>query len=172
MKNIIKFVSIIFFLTGCSENKPILPSKIYAGLNMVSESPNSKGWFASKYRNGRYVQTNGKIGNFNSKPFKRLSRRAKMYKRFVQDVDKIGKVGNVVEGFVIAYDIVDDGNLKTSNAINGTLTLVAIVFPASAPFIGVYFAADFIFNFDETIDNHSNGIQFFENGLQIFENEK
>jgi len=125
-----------------------------------------------KYRDGRYVQTNGKIGNFNSKPFKRLSRRAKMYKRFVQDVNKIKRVATVVQGAVIFYDVADDGNLKTSNAINGTLTAIAIFFPASAPFIGVYFAADFIFNFDETIDNHSNGIQIFENGLQIFENEK
>jgi len=64
MKNIIKYVGIILFLTGCSGNKPILPSKIYTDLNMVVESPNTEGWFVSKYRSGMiFSKKEGAEGN-------------------------------------------------------------------------------------------------------------
>jgi len=112
----------------------------------------------AKLKSGRFTQLNGGTGNFNDRPYKRLSQWAKTNKTFAQNLSKAGKLGNGLVVATTVYDVLDDGNLRTSTAINATLTGVAIAFPAAAPLVLLYGVLDYNFEFSEYIDAHSSGI--------------
>lgn len=122
---------------------------IYSSIGVIGES---------KLKSGTYIQTNGKVGNFNDRPFNKLSQWGKVNKTFAKNLRSIGKVGNVTTAATLAIDILDDGNIKTSTAINSVLTVVALAIPVTAPFVVAYGILDYAFGFSGAIDARSNGI--------------
>ena len=111
-----------------------------------------------KLHSGSYTKLNGTKGNFNDRPFKRLSQWGKANKNFDQGLSKMGKLANGLVVVTTVYDIFDDGNLKTSTVVNASLTALAIVVPVTAPFILGYAVLDYAFGISEYIDANSSGI--------------
>ncbi len=112
----------------------------------------------NRLKSGEYKQLNGKQGNFNNKPYKKLSNWGKANKTFAQNLSKLGGVAN---GLVIAtavYDALDDGNIKTSTVINVGLMALSVAVPVTAPAIIIYGVFDLTFGFSKAIDSSSKGI--------------
>ncbi len=117
-----------------------------------------------KYMGGRYVQTNGKIGNF----LETVSKNAKLSSMKASAFKNAGIVGNVITAGMIGYDIYQDGQIQTSNIINGSLVIVstaaliaatmiatpAVIFGSAVvgTAIFVYGVADFIFDIGGGLD--------------------
>src|SRR5690554_73319 len=111
------------------------------------------------FEKGNYTQTNGKTGNFNDRPYKRLSQNAKANYNFAKDLSKLSKAGNIVAGGTIIYDVLDDGNIKASTVVNAALLTISIAFPPSAVFILGYGVADYFFDFSGRIDSRFGEIK-------------
>jgi len=82
------------------------------------------------FKNGNYRQTNGNIGNFNDKPFKRLSKNAKAHYNFYKDLKSLNKAGiatTVILGSIEISNgaIQDYKNYTTTGYTNGNNTAVA-----------------------------------------------
>ena len=69
-------------------------------------------------------------------------------------VSRLGTTGSILSGAVITYDLLDDGNLRSSSIINGALLGVGLAFPVTAPFIIGYGILDYSFGISDQIDNH------------------
>lgn len=69
-------------------------------------------------------------------------------------VSRLGTAGTVLSGAVITYDLLDDGNLKSSSIINGALLGVGLAFPVTAPFIIGYGILDYTFDISDRIDRN------------------
>ncbi|NDI99427.1 hypothetical protein GWA97_10115 [Flavobacterium sp. LaA7.5] len=66
------------------------------GLEILDFSYNFAGDYGKElFDNGSYKQTNGNIGNFNDRPFKRLSKNAKARYGFAKDLKTLKKAGIV-----------------------------------------------------------------------------
>lgn len=57
-------------------------------------------------------------------------------------VGKFGKISTVLSTTAGAVDLLEDGNVKTSTAVNMGLLAVGLAFPATAPFILAYGVLD------------------------------
>ncbi|MEN8191892.1 MAG: DUF6443 domain-containing protein [Bacteroidota bacterium] len=124
-------------------------------INYAVNISNVTGYLGGKWlKNGRYKQYNGKIGNFNNKDLNRLSKNALFNKNIAQKLNKVGKVGNALTVAVIAYDILDDGNIKSSTVVNSILFSATFAFPVIAPVTITYGLLDLAFGFSETIDQN------------------
>ncbi len=105
------------------------------------------------FKKGSYTQTNGNKGNFQDRPYKKLSQNAKSNYNFSKDLGKLSKAGTIVSAGAIAYDFLDDGNIKTSSVVNGTLLAISLFFPPTAGIVLAYTVADYFFDFSGKIDN-------------------
>lgn len=124
---------------------------------------------ALKYKKGTYTQLNSKTGSYRKLnvntgkldliPDKKLSTTALGAKNFHSTLNKLGKLGTYATVAVIAVDVLDDGNIKASTAVNATLLAVAIAFPVTAPFIAVYGVVDYFVDFSGMIDEEFGGIE-------------
>jgi hypothetical protein len=111
-----------------------------------------------KLNSGSYTQTNGEKGNFNNKPDKKLSQLGKSNKSFAKNLAKMGKVANALTVVIVVADVMDDGNIKASTAINTALTGLAVMVPITAPLILIYGIVDFTFGISGHIDRNYSGI--------------
>src|SRR5690554_1590369 len=83
-------------------------------------------------KSGKYTQTNGNTGNFNDRPYKRLSQNAKAHYNFTKNLrylKKAGTVATVVSGTIdVSNGIIKDyRNYKTTGHTNGQHTITATV---------------------------------------------
>jgi hypothetical protein len=69
-------------------------------------------------------------------------------------VSKLGTAGSALSGAAIGYDLLDDGNLKSSSILNGALLGVGLVFPVTAPFIIGYGILDYTFDAGDCNDRN------------------
>lgn len=73
-------------------------------------------------------------------------------------VGKLGKLSTVLSVVAGAADLLDDGNVKTSTAVNGVLLGVGLAFPVTAPFVLAYGVLDFTFDIGDKLDAQFGGI--------------
>ncbi|MGU9940275.1 hypothetical protein ACNFNZ_17050 [Empedobacter brevis] len=77
-------------------------------------------------------------------------------KAFVNKAGKVaGKLGKVSTALSVAsgaVDVFDDGQVKTSTAVNMTLLAVGLAFPGTAPFILAYGVLDYTFDISGKLD--------------------
>lgn len=69
-------------------------------------------------------------------------------------ISKLGNAGSVLSGGAIAFDLLDDGNLKSSSILNGALLGVGLAFPVTAPLIIGYGILDYTFDIGDRIDRN------------------
>jgi hypothetical protein len=150
---IIQKRSLFFRLNG---GQRVESSEYLQNLGLVYSSAGVIG--DSKLNSGRYTQLNGKTGNFNDRPFKQLSQWGKANKGFAQNLSRVGKLANGLVFATAAYDLLDDGNVKTSTMVNAGLMTLAITVPITAPFVLAYGILDYAFNISGYIDANSSGI--------------
>jgi RHS repeat-associated protein len=67
---------------------------------------------------------------------------------------RLGPASSVLSGVVITYDLLDDGSLKSSSIVNGTLLAAGLIFPATAPFIIGYGILDYTFDISSRLDRN------------------
>jgi hypothetical protein len=67
-------------------------------------------------------------------------------------ISRLGPAGSILSGAAITYDLFDDGNLKSSSILNGTLLIIGLTNPVTAPFILGYGILDYSFGISERID--------------------
>lgn len=77
-------------------------------------------------------------------------------KAFMNNVGKIagklGRLSTALSVLAIGADVVDDGKLKTSSAVNGVLLGVGLAFPVTAPFVLAYGVVDYTFDIGDKLD--------------------
>lgn len=73
-------------------------------------------------------------------------------------VSKLGATANVLSVAAITYDVFDDGQVKTSSVVNGTLLTVALTIPVTAPFIAAYGILDYTFDIGDKLDENFGSI--------------
>ncbi|MEO7173904.1 RHS repeat-associated core domain-containing protein [Flavobacterium sp.] len=129
----------------------------FSTLGLIFSSAGTYGQY--KYLNGTYVQNSGKLGSFLGRTFKRLSANAKSEFVFAENLKSINALGNIVAGGAIAYDILDDGNIKASTVLNASLLTLSILFPPTAGVILAYGIADYFFDISGKIDNNVGQIK-------------
>ena len=108
---------------------------------------------------GQYKQLNGKSGNFNERPFNKLSQWGKVNKTFAENLSKAGKLGNGLVAATALVDVFDDGHVKSSTVVNVALTTLAITVPITAPFVLTYGIIDYVLGMSEKIDANYSGIE-------------
>lgn len=69
-------------------------------------------------------------------------------------VTKLGTAGSVLSGAAITYDLLDDGNLRSSSIVNGALLIIGLTNPVTAPFIIGYGILDYTFDIGDRIDRN------------------
>jgi RHS repeat-associated protein len=75
-------------------------------------------------------------------------------KEIGKSIPKAAKKASYLSGAAIAYDLLDDGNLKSSSVVNGTLLTIGLAFPVTAPFIIGYGILDYSLGIGDRIDKH------------------
>lgn len=102
-----------------------------SGLNILDYLYGAGGDLGKEFfKNGSYRQTNGNIGNFRDRPFKRLSNNAKAHYDFYKDLKGLKKAGvatTVILGSIEIGNgaIQDYKNYTTRGSTNGKNTAVA-----------------------------------------------
>lgn len=71
---------------------------------------------------------------------------------------KLGKLSTTLSVVAGAADLLDDGNVKTSTAVNLGLLTVGLAFPVTAPFVLAYGVLDYTFDIGDKLDAQFGGI--------------
>jgi hypothetical protein len=61
---------------------------------------------------------------------------------------------NILSAAAIAYDVLDDGHVKTSSLVNGGLMAVGLLIPVTAPFVVAYGILDYTFDIGDELDEN------------------
>jgi len=91
--------------------------------------------------------------NINFKPGKIYQAAKSFSKSAGRVLNTAGHYGTILGVGAIAYDVMDDGQVKTSSIVNGVLIGVGLAFPVTAPFILAYGAADYLFDISGGLDS-------------------